>query len=208
MAVERELAAAPSETHGAPNAIFDESGHFLMYATLLGIKARRRAGVRAGGWAGGRVEAARGSVLCRGVEGGGDRGFERCGAEDRAGEVKRLCWQPAGACPERQRRAAPESSDRGVSFGGWPPALRGLRPQIVNLVSNKVSRILGKVENTERFLTLALYQVRREGRCCNGIRDPGQRAQGPHSSLPGKAAGAGGGSGAFGRWTGAGLSRG
>lgn len=29
---------------------------------------------------------------------------------------------------------------------------------MVNLVENKVSRILGKVENNERFLRLALYQ--------------------------------------------------
>ena len=28
----------------------------------------------------------------------------------------------------------------------------------MNLVSNKVSRVLGKVENTERFLHIALYQ--------------------------------------------------
>ncbi|KXZ54623.1 hypothetical protein GPECTOR_4g688 [Gonium pectorale] len=67
MAVERELAAAPEETHGTPNAVFDESGNFLLYGTLLGVK-------------------------------------------------------------------------------------------VVNLVTNKVVRILGKVENTERYLTLALYQ--------------------------------------------------
>ncbi|EFJ47438.1 hypothetical protein VOLCADRAFT_61491 [Volvox carteri f. nagariensis] len=67
MAVERELAASAEETRGLPNAVFDESGNFLLYATLLGIK-------------------------------------------------------------------------------------------VVNLVTNKVVRILGKVENTERFLTLALYQ--------------------------------------------------
>ena len=30
--------------------------------------------------------------------------------------------------------------------------------QVVNLVTNRVCRILGKVENTERFLGLALYQ--------------------------------------------------
>lgn len=30
--------------------------------------------------------------------------------------------------------------------------------QVVNLVTNRVSRILGKVENTERFLRVALYQ--------------------------------------------------
>ncbi|GLC33697.1 Peptidylprolyl isomerase [Pleodorina starrii] len=67
MAVERELTASAEETHGSPNALFDESGNLLLYATLLGIK-------------------------------------------------------------------------------------------VVNLVTNKVVRMLGKVENTERFLTLALYQ--------------------------------------------------
>ncbi len=36
MAVERELAAA--ETAPAPNAVFDESGHFLLYPCLLGVK--------------------------------------------------------------------------------------------------------------------------------------------------------------------------
>ena len=30
--------------------------------------------------------------------------------------------------------------------------------QVVNLVTNRVCRILGKVENTERFLGLGLYQ--------------------------------------------------
>ena len=30
--------------------------------------------------------------------------------------------------------------------------------QVVNLVTNRVVRILGKVENTERFLRVALYQ--------------------------------------------------
>ncbi|KIY91298.1 peptidylprolyl isomerase domain and WD repeat-containing protein 1 [Monoraphidium neglectum] len=36
------------------------------------------------------------------------------------------------------------------------PALIGIK--VVNLVSNAVSRVLGKVENSERFLRLALYQ--------------------------------------------------
>lgn len=35
---------------------------------------------------------------------------------------------------------------------------RDHRTQVVNLVSNRVARILGKVENTERFLRIALYQ--------------------------------------------------
>ncbi|KAG2449525.1 hypothetical protein HYH02_005667 [Chlamydomonas schloesseri] len=73
MAVERELWNSAEETHGPPNAIFDESGNFLLYATLLGIK-------------------------------------------------------------------------------------------VVNLTTNKVVRILGKVENSERFLTLALYQGASKGK--------------------------------------------
>lgn len=32
---------------------------------------------------------------------------------------------------------------------------------MVNLVTNRVARLLGKVENTERFLRVALHQVRR-----------------------------------------------
>jgi len=36
------------------------------------------------------------------------------------------------------------------------PTLLGIK--VVNLVSNAVSRLLGKVENSERFLQLALYQ--------------------------------------------------
>lgn len=31
--------------------------------------------------------------------------------------------------------------------------------KVVNLVTNRVSRLLGKVENTERFMRVALYQV-------------------------------------------------
>jgi peptidylprolyl isomerase domain and WD repeat-containing protein 1 len=41
LAAERELAGDPAAP--APNAIFDDSGNFLLYATLLGIKARQRA---------------------------------------------------------------------------------------------------------------------------------------------------------------------
>lgn len=33
------------------------------------------------------------------------------------------------------------------------------RVQVVNLVSNRLVKIIGKVENTERFLRVALYQV-------------------------------------------------
>ena len=33
------------------------------------------------------------------------------------------------------------------------------RLQMVNLVTNRVARLVGKVENTERFTQVALYQV-------------------------------------------------
>ncbi len=36
------------------------------------------------------------------------------------------------------------------------PTLLGVK--VVNLVTNGISRVLGKVENSERFLGLALYQ--------------------------------------------------
>ena len=36
LAVERELAADTSAPH--PNAVFDASGNFLLYPTLLGVK--------------------------------------------------------------------------------------------------------------------------------------------------------------------------
>ncbi|GFR48933.1 hypothetical protein Agub_g10939, partial [Astrephomene gubernaculifera] len=79
MAVERELGAAAEETRGSVNAVFDESGNFLLYSSLLGIK-------------------------------------------------------------------------------------------VINLVTNKVVRILGKVENTERFLTLAIYQGAPRGKGGAGSR--------------------------------------
>ncbi|GAM25232.1 hypothetical protein SAMD00019534_084070 [Acytostelium subglobosum LB1] len=41
------------------------------------------------------------------------------------------------------------------------PTLVGIK--IVNIVTNKVARVLGKIENTTRFLGLALYQGKNEG---------------------------------------------
>lgn len=41
LAAERELAGDPAAP--AANAVFDDSGNFLLYATLLGIKARGHA---------------------------------------------------------------------------------------------------------------------------------------------------------------------
>ena len=43
LAAERELAGSPAAP--APNAVFDDSGNFILYSTLLGIKVRR--GIRA-----------------------------------------------------------------------------------------------------------------------------------------------------------------
>lgn len=43
-----------------------------------------------------------------------------------------------------------------------PPCSSPLR-QVVNLVTNRVVKIIGKVENTERFLSIALYQARAAG---------------------------------------------
>lgn len=37
------------------------------------------------------------------------------------------------------------------------PTLFGVK--VVNIVSNRVARLLGKVENTERFICVGLYQV-------------------------------------------------
>ena len=37
------------------------------------------------------------------------------------------------------------------------PTLLGIK--VVNLVTNRLVRLIGKVENTERFLRIALYQV-------------------------------------------------
>lgn len=39
LAAERELIGSPAAP--APNAVFDDSGNFILYSTLLGIKARR-----------------------------------------------------------------------------------------------------------------------------------------------------------------------
>ncbi|KAF2075949.1 hypothetical protein CYY_002752 [Polysphondylium violaceum] len=41
------------------------------------------------------------------------------------------------------------------------PTLIGIK--IVNMITNKVSRVIGKIENSTRFLGLALYQGRNEG---------------------------------------------
>lgn len=40
MAVEREF--EKTENAPQPNAVFDESSNFIIYATLLGIKVRRK----------------------------------------------------------------------------------------------------------------------------------------------------------------------
>jgi hypothetical protein len=37
---------------------------------------------------------------------------------------------------------------------------------MINLITNKVTKVLGKVENNTRFLALALYQGKNEGDVC------------------------------------------
>ncbi|CAG9462896.1 unnamed protein product [Pedinophyceae sp. YPF-701] len=72
------------------------------------------------------------------------------------------------------RRAAVEKELTARQAAGWKEAPLGnavfdesghfviyatlLGIKVVNIVSNKVSRVLGKVENTERFVRVALYQ--------------------------------------------------
>ena len=55
------------------------------------------------------------------------------------------------------------SSAASLGFACYAPAVlihmvNGI-VQVVNLVTSRVVRIIGKVENTERFLRVALYQV-------------------------------------------------
>lgn len=50
--------------------------------------------------------------------------------------------------------------------------------KVVNLTTNKVAKIIGKVENTERFLRIALYQ---------GVpKKTKLRMPGPENTLPGR----------------------
>lgn len=62
---------------------------------------------------------------------------------------------------ERELVADPEAPMPNVNFdesGNFVIYASLLGIKVVNLVTNRVSRLLGKVENTERFLRVALYQ--------------------------------------------------
>jgi hypothetical protein len=96
-----------------PNVVFDESGNFIIFAGLLGIKV---------------------SIGIPLVS------FEAC-------LLPYPAFQP---CSVVAASAALVQT----------PSCSPLR-QVVNLVTNRVARLLGKVENTERFLRVALYQVSR-----------------------------------------------
>jgi len=58
------------------------------------------------------------------------------------------------------------------------PSLLGIK--VVNLVSNKLSRVLGKVENTERFLGISLYQGRTQGTLTNTEDLKAEAVDDPH----------------------------
>lgn len=49
------------------------------------------------------------------------------------------------------------------------PSLLGIK--VVNITTNSVSRIIGQPENTERFLTIALWQglPKKVGGCCSRL---------------------------------------
>jgi len=116
LAAERELAGDPAAP--APNAVFDDSGNFLLYATLLGIKARSAVinGITCPGWCG----APRGALwpaprLCQLT---GLRGVALCRAAPactRASCALRARPPAAGtgSASVQQRR---EAADRGPSL--------------------------------------------------------------------------------------------
>lgn len=160
-----------------PNAIFDESGNFLLYPTLLGIKVG--AGLLSQR---GRSTACSGSGLPaqgeplaplhavasqRRAPGPAGRGLSysarpcgpRTGASCGGSRRRRLLALP----PWRRRAAMLLFAVRLLSHADNKyDALSCPSPtpqQVVNLVTNRVVKIIGKVESTERFLQLALYQA-------------------------------------------------
>lgn len=105
--------------------MFDESGNFLLYSTLLGIKVRVLGwGLLFGGWP---------ACLLRVHPPGHAAGH------------------PDGA----QMHADPLPHPPSFSFFFFPSPPW----QVVNLVTNRLAKVVGRVENTDRFLQLALYQV-------------------------------------------------
>jgi hypothetical protein len=136
-AVERELAKAPPPGTPTQNAIFDDSGNFVLYPSLLGIKVRTAGLVQHGimAWL----------SICWGCQQHACLIRARCCATS-TGEpgVCTACRACPGMLPLLGTHAA-----------GSP---RWCLVQVVNLTSNKLATVLGRVENTERFLRIALYQ--------------------------------------------------
>lgn len=112
MAVEKEI--EKTEYVPQPNAVFDESSNFIIYATLLGIKVRKCP-----------------IILSRCI-------YIFCSLY--------LCLTGVIISFMLLRCSF---SYFGLIFSYC---------QVINLHTNKVSRILGKVESNDRFLRIALYQ--------------------------------------------------
>ena len=113
--------------------MFDDSGNFVLYPTLLGIKVRYR--------------------QSRSL-------FSNCGDAARS-EYHMVLGQKSRGCG-----AGPASrKHKQVMHCAQVMSLK-VNTQVVNLVTSRVVRIIGKVENTERFLRIALYQVPHLPRPC------------------------------------------
>jgi hypothetical protein len=149
----------PAAEAPKPNAIFDESGNFLLYSTLLGIKV-------GAGWV---LRQLRPPLLFRVLlarSRGARSGPLAAQAGVQGGRGRRhpakvfLLHGPAAPLPACRRRPA----RRGVTTAFCSTLDQSfllilMLGQVVNLVTNRVVRIIGKVENTERFLSIALFQV-------------------------------------------------
>ena len=122
VAVEKELASDPEAP--PPNAIFDESGNFVLYPTLLGIKV---------GFVACSVVCVRACVRAR----AGLHGSMCC--------VRVRLWVSFTPCALATQLTLPRCMHACV--------------QVVNLVTNRLVKVVGKVESGERFLRIALYQV-------------------------------------------------
>ena len=63
---------------------------------------------------------------------------------------------------ERELRKDPEAPPQNAVFdesGNFVVYATLLGVKMVNIVTNRLARLVGKVENSERFLRVALYQV-------------------------------------------------
>ncbi len=178
VAAEKELLGAEGGDGGgaAQNAVFDDSGHFLIYATLLGIKARYsiqlnplmllvslclaclHACMQLSGASVPQPAPALRLTLVGAALLASGRGLACCAVlhARRGSAGKHVCGLLRPVCA-----AVTSGSGLRVEQDEGQPERRcqhAHAAQVVNLVSNRVARILGKVENTERFLRIALYQ--------------------------------------------------